>query len=221
VPSRGIFHCEIKKNKMIKTKEIIHELEEHLPFTITATLISMAFIIISLRENWIKSMIPMFYLFHPAHIIFSALVSSAIFYNYKKKVVPSILTGIGISLVICSLSDVFFPYIGSALFGVPISFHLPVLEKPLIILVAGLIGAVSGVVIKKTKLPHFLHVFISVFASLFYIFSYSNAFSFLNLIFILIITSISVVIPCCLGDIILPLIIQKRWKIKKKNNSQR
>jgi len=201
----------------MKAKEIIHELEEHLPFTIAATVISMAFIIVSMRENWIKSMIPIFYLFHPAHIVLSALVSSAIFYNYKKKIFPSILVGVFISIIIGSISDVFFPYLGSLLFGVPISFHLPALEKPLIIFVAGLIGAVSGVVIKKTKLPHFLHVFISVFASLFYIFSYSRAFSFLNLVFILIITSISVVIPCCLGDFILPLLIKENLKIKKKS----
>lgn len=200
----------------MKTKEIFHELEEHLPFTLMATLVSMVLIVISLRENWIKSMIPMFYLFHPAHIILSALVSSAMFYNYKKKIIPSLLIGIFISIVVGSLSDVFLPYIGSLLFQVPISFHLPALEKPLLILGAGLIGAAAGVAIRKTKVPHFLHVFISVFASLFYIFSYSSAFSFLNLLFILLITSISVVIPCCLGDIVLPLLLRKGLRIKKK-----
>jgi hypothetical protein len=200
----------------MKVKEIIHELEEHLPFTIAATLISMVFIVVSLRENWIKSMIPIFYLFHPIHIVLSAFVSSAIFYNHRKKIIPSILVGTFIAIVIGSISDVLFPYLGSLLFGVPISFHLPVLEKPIIILVVGLIGAGLGVIIKKTKLPHFFHVFISVFASLFYIFAYSRAFSFLNLIFILIITSISVVVPCCLGDIVFPMLIKERLRIKKK-----
>ena len=204
----------------MKLKEIIHELKEHLPFTLMATLVSMVLIVISLRENWIKEMTPIFYLFHPAHVILSALVSSAIFYNYKKKIIPSMLTGIIISIIICSISDIIFPYLGSFLFGVPISFHLPTLENPLIILVAGLIGAVAGITIKKTKVPHFLHVFISIFASLFYIFAYARAFSFMNLIFILIVTSISVVIPCCLGDIVLPLLIKEKLIFKKKNSKK-
>ena len=202
---------------MINKKEIIHELKEHLPFTITATLISMGFIIISLRGNWIKEMIPIFYLFHPAHIILSSFVSSAIFYNYKKNIFLSIIVGIFISIIVGSISDVILPYLGSSLFGIPISFHLPVIENSAIIFGAGLIGAIFGVVIKKTKLPHFIHVFISVFASLFYIFAYSTTFSFVNLILIFVIVSISVVIPCCLGDVILPILFKEKFGGKDDN----
>jgi hypothetical protein len=193
-------------------KEILHELREHIPFTIAATLISMIAIVALLKINLINSFVPFFYIFHQAHILFASIVSSAMFYNYKKKVLLSILVGMLISVAIGSVSDVFFPYLGTSLFGIPASFHLPALEMPIIIWGIGLIGSVLGVVIKKTKFPHFFHVFISVFASLFYIFAYSTDFSLLNLLLILIITSISVVVPCCMGDIVLPLLFKGKNK---------
>ncbi len=202
----------------MKTKMdyLIKELKEHLPFTTLATVISMASILLLLKINSINSFVPFFYVFHPAHILFSAMVSSAMFYYYKKNILFSILTGLFISIIIGSISDVLFPYLGSSLLGIPISFHLPAIENPGLILGVGLIGATFGAIIKKTKFPHFIHVFISVFASLLYIFAYSTNFSWVSLILILIITSISVVIPCCLGDIVLPRLFQNKIKRKTK-----
>jgi hypothetical protein len=194
--------------KIITT--IFHELKEHIPFTIIATIIAVSISLIVIRTQVISSIIPIFYIFHPLHLFFSTLVSTAMFYNYKKKILPSILVGITTSLVIGSLSDIIFPYIGAILFQIPISFHLPELEIPLIILASVLAGASLGIIIKKTKFSHFLHVFISVFASLFYIFAYSSNWNILNLFFIIIITSISVVVPCCLGDIVFPLLIKEK-----------
>jgi hypothetical protein len=201
------------------SKEILHELKEHIPFTISATLISIILIVGLLKLSSINSFVPFFDIFHPTHILFASIVSSAMFYSYKKKIFPSILVGVFISIIIGSISDVFFPYIGTSLFGIPTSFHLPAMEMPIIIWGIGIIGAVLGVIIKKTKFPHFLHVFISVFASLLYIFAYSNNFSLLNLFLILMITSISVVVPCCLGDIVLPLLFKGKSKIEEEKIS--
>lgn len=194
-------------------EETLKELKEHVPFTATATLFSviiMSFLLI--KQNFIPHAISMYYFFHPTHIIFSSLVSSAIFYNHTKKIFPAIITGALISLFIGSLSDSIFPYLGSQLFQIPISFHLPALENPTLILGASLIGATIGIAIRKTRFPHFLHVFISVFASLLYIFAYSTNFSILNIFLIFIITSVSVVIPCCLSDIVFPMIFQNRLR---------
>jgi hypothetical protein len=198
-------------------KEILHELKEHIPFTVAATLTSIILIFFIVKLNLISSFIPLFYIFHPAHVLFSAAVSSAMFYNYNKKIFPSILIGVIVSVAIGSLSDIFFPYLGTSLIGIPISFHLPALEIPVVIFGMGLIGAGLGVMIKKTKFPHFLHVLISVFASLFYVFAYSTNFLVINFLFILLIVSISVVIPCCLGDIVLPLLL----RLKKIGHEQK
>ncbi|MEK6913716.1 MAG: hypothetical protein AABW47_03540 [Nanoarchaeota archaeon] len=193
-------------------KNILHELKEHVPFTALATFVSIALAFLVIKTNIISSIVSIFYIFHPIHLFFSAIVSSALFYKYKKNIIFSILIGVFISIIIGSISDIFLPYLGSSLFGIPISFHLPAIENPLLIFGTSIFGAVIGITTKKTKFPHFLHVFISVFASLLYIFAYSTNFSLLNLFFILIITTISVVIPCCLGDIILPVLLKEKLR---------
>lgn len=194
---------------------LIHELKEHIPFTSLATLISITLTFLVIKTNLITSVISIFYIFHPLHLFFSAIVSTALFYKYKKNIFLSIIVGIFISVVIGSLSDVIFPYLGSQAFGMPISFHLPAIENPLLIFGAAIFGSIIGITAKRTKFPHFLHVFVSVFASLLYIFAYSTNFSLLTLLFILIITIISVVIPCCFGDIILPILFKEKLGRKK------
>ena len=197
--------------------EIIHELKEHIPFTAAATLVAViitAFLLI--KENLISYAISLFYIFHPLHIFFSSIVSATIFYKYKRKIFLALISSIVIAVVIGSISDIIFPYFGSLLFNIPISFHLPAIESPLLIFGVAFLGSTTGIILKKTKFPNFVHVLISVFASLLYIFAYSTEFSFLTIILIFIITSISVVIPCCLSDIILPIIFQNKLKNKNK-----
>jgi hypothetical protein len=198
-------------------KIIISELKEHIPFTAVATAIALiitAFLLI--KENLISHAVNLFYIFHPAHILFSSIVSAAIFYKYKKNIILSLIVGAGISILIGSLSDIILPYIGISLFSIPISFNLPAIENPLLILGIAIIGSAFGIVIKKTKLPHLVHVLISVFASLLYIFAYSTNFSLIMILLIFIITSISVVIPCCLSDIVFPLMLEEKIKWTRK-----
>ena len=200
----------------IKIK-ILDELKEHLPFTALATLISMIIAVFFLiKQDFLNYSLTFFYIFHPAHLFFSSIVSTAIFYNYKKKVVQSLLFGVFIALVIGSLSDIIFPYVGSLIFKIPTEFHLPEIESPLLIFGVSIAGAIFGIIFKRTKVPHFLHIFISIFASLLYIFAYSTNFNSLTILLIFIITIIAVTVPCCLSDIILPVLFSK-----KKNDNQR
>lgn len=196
---------------------ILEELKEHIPFTAAATLAAVLIIsFLLLKENLLSYAISSFYIFHPLHILFSSMVSSAIFYSYRKKIFPSLISGILISVVIGSVSDVIFPYIGSLLLHLPISFHLPAIESPVLIFSMAILGSSIGIIFKKTKFPHFIHVLISIFASLLYIFAYSTNFLLLNLFLIFLITIISVVIPCCLSDIVFPMLIQSKFKSKEE-----
>jgi hypothetical protein len=201
--------------------EILHELKEHIPFTLSATLISMAIMaFLLLKENLLQYAVSSFEIFHPAHLFFSSIVSTAIFYNYRKKIIPSLISGVLISVVIGSVSDVIFPYIGALIFNLPISFHLPAIESPLLIFGVSILGAATGVIVKKTKFPHFIHVLISIFASLLYIFAYSTNFSIISLFLIFLITSISVIVPCCMSDIVFPLLLNNKLK-KKEEREQK
>lgn len=190
----------------MKTKEILIELKEHIPFTLLATILA---VIISLTFYKTKLPETLFELVHPLHIGVSAIVTAGIFYKYKQNIFPAILTAITGSIIIGSLSDVIFPYLGGIIFNLNTSFHLPIIENPLLILSVSLLGGLIGLKTKITELPHFIHVFLSVFGSLFYILAFST-FNLISIFIILGIVFLAVLVPCCISDIVYPLLFIKK-----------
>jgi len=198
----------------MRTKEIIHELKHHLPFTAFATII--AIILVILLQYLFQKQISenLFEIFHPLHIVASSIVTAGIFYKYKSKLIPALLVGITGSIIIGSLSDIILPWLGGTALGFKTSFHLLLIEKPALILLSALIGSLVGISTKITKVPHFIHVFLSVFASLFYLLAFSSTFSLVYFIGAFLIVFISVILPCCISDILFPFFFLGE-KIKK------
>ena len=198
----------------MRTKELIHEAKNHLPFTALATIV--AIILVILFQYLIQKRISedLFEIFHPLHIIASSIVTAGIFYKYKSKLIPALLVGIMGAIIIGSFSDIILPWLGGNILGLGTSFHLLLIENPLLILAAAIIGSLIGISIKITKIPHFIHVFLSVFASLFYLLAFSSGFNLVYFIGVFLIVLISVIIPCCMSDILFPFFFLRR-KIKK------
>ena len=197
-------------------KQTIKELKEHSPFTAIATLIAILIVIyfqFITKQNISENL---FEILHPIHILASAIVTSAIYYKYKTKILPAILIGITGSLLIGSVSDIIFPYFGGTLMNLNTTFHLPLIEKPILIISLALIGSITGILIKTTKIPHLVHVFLSVFASLFYLMAFSQTFNLIYFIGAFAIVFISVIIPCCLSDIVFPFLFIGKDKNSKK-----
>lgn len=191
-------------------KELMHELKHHIPFTALATIIAIIVVIFSqkqISEN-------IFHILHPIHIIASAIVTTAIFYKYNKNYIQAILVGIFGAIILGSLSDIIFPWFGGNLLKLNTTFHLPLIEETKIILASALIGSLLGLATKLTKIPHFFHVFLSVFASLFYLLAFSNTFNLFYFVGAFFIVIIAVIIPCCISDIIFPFLFLGE-KIKK------
>jgi len=198
----------------MRTKEILHELKHHLPFTAFAT-ISAIILIIFLQYLFQKQISEdLFEIFHPLHVMASSIVTAGIFYKYKPKLISALLVGMAGSIIIGSLSDIILPWIGGNLLGLGTSFHLLLIEKPVFILLSALIGSSIGISTKITKMPHFIHVFLSVFASLFYLLAFSLNFSLVHFIGAFLIVFIAVIIPCCISDLLFPFFFLKE-KIKK------
>ena len=198
----------------MKTKEIIHELKHHLPFTALATIV--AIILVVLFQYLLQKQISenLFEIFHPLHIAASSIVTAGIFYKYKPKIISALLVGVAGSIIIGSLSDVVFPWLGGNILSLGTSFHLLLIEKPALILAVAIIGSFIGISTKTTKVPHFIHVFLSVFASLFYLLAFSSGFNSVYFIGGFLIVLISVILPCCISDILFPFFFLKE-KIKK------
>ncbi len=197
----------------MKENIIIRELKEHWPFSLGASLVAgLLIILISFLGGDIIPLVGnLFEIFHPAHVLFSAAATSAIYYKYRKSVIGAIFVGVIGAIFIGSLSDVFLPWIAGNIFSLQTSFHLPIFESPLKILAVGLIGALVGIYAGLFKLNHSLHVFLSVFASLFYLLAFSVALNTWKIIAMSLIVFFAVYLPCCISDIVFPL-----WFVKKK-----
>ncbi len=189
-----------------KLKIILQETKEHIPFTLFATLIAIVFALALKGFNLSLA----FEVVHPLHLFASAIVSAGIFYKHKNNFVKAFLIGVAGSVLIGSLSDVFFPYLGGSLMNLEILFHLPLIENPFMILGVSIVGSLVGIKTKTTELPHFIHVFLSIFASLFYLIAFSSSISIVLLLISFFVVFISVLLPCCVSDIIFPLLFLKK-----------
>lgn len=189
-------------------KRIAHELKEHVPFTALGALTGIIVMVIIVLGN-VPSHISqtVFYTLHPLHVLLSALVTTAMYVRYRKaKFWVAILIGWTGSIGIATISDAIIPYLGGRLLHAQMEFHLPFIEEWWINLLA-LAGIAIGYLKQTTKIPHFGHVLLSTWASLFYLIAFGivdNWIPLLPLIFLFLF--LAVWLPCCLSDVIYPLL---------------
>lgn len=157
-----------------------------------------------------------FHIFHPMHLLFSAVATTAMFWRYERRLVKAILVGLIGPLTVCGISDVFIPYFGGLLLGVKgIEFHWCLLSHPMLVIPPAMIGVVVGLLAAETVkactyYSHSAHVFVSSMAVLFYLISFgmTDWATRLGPVFVLLL--IAVTIPCCLNDIGLPLVVIRK-----------
>jgi hypothetical protein len=192
-------------------RRIARELKEHVPFTALGALtgiIIMAIVVLGNIPAHISH--TAFYTLHPVHVLLSALVTTAMYVRYKKsKVWVVILIGWTGSIGIATISDAMIPYLGGSLLHAQMEFHVPFIEEWWINLLA-LAGIAIGYWRQTTRIPHFGHVLLSTWASLFYFTAFGIADWIPLLPFIFLFLLLAVWIPCCTSDIIYPLLFVRR-----------
>lgn len=200
-------------------KRIAHELVEHAPFTAlgaVAGIIVMVIIHFSQAPREISE--ALFYTLHPLHIVFSALVTTAMYRLHHKKagIWLTILIGYTGSIGIATLSDIIIPYLGGSTLSIPWDFELPFIEtanmpfigipKWIIVNAAAFIGMAIAVWKPTTRFPHMGHVLLSTWASLFSFTAFGIANWMPLLPFIFLFLFLAVWLPCCISDIAYPLL---------------
>lgn len=196
---------------------IREELESHIPYSVGSTVAGMLVLgSLSFIVRWFGSGEAMagvsavlFHFFHPGHVFFSAATTTAMFWRHERNVIK--LLGIVVlgGVIPCVLSDVLIPYLGGRLVGVAMDFHFDFELHPFWMLFVVFLGMGSGAFITgrlehSTIFSHSLHVFISTMATLFYLVSYGFSDWSNYLLALAFIGILSVIVPCCLGDIVIP-----------------
>ncbi len=199
-------------------KRILSELKEHIPFTLLGAAVGVVIMVVIEVTNAGSSVSEaFFYTLHPLHIVFSALVTTAMFRLHKKnRLWVAILIGYTGSIGIATLSDIIIPYLGGGVLDIPMEFHLPFIEAekmpfigiPKWIVVNG--SAAIGIAIACwrpfTKLPHMGHVLLSTWASLFSFTAFGEAEWILLIAPVFLLLFLAVWLPCCVSDIVYPLL---------------
>ncbi len=190
---------------------ILKELKEHAPFTAfgAVTGVVIMFLIVFWHVPYEISH-KIFYILHPFHILLSALVTTALYKRHTKNGTwKIILIGYTGSIGIATLSDTIVPYLGVSLLGMNIPLVIPFLVKWWVNILA-FAGIGLGYIRPSTKFPHAGHVLLSTWASLFNITQYQIQIAGWMFPFIFLFLFFSVWIPCCLSDIIYPLIFVEK-----------
>ena len=196
------------------SRRIASELAEHAPFTALGAATGIIIIVIIVWGN-VPTQIShtIFYTLHPLHVVLSALVTTAMYRKYGKgKVWATILIGYTGSIGIATLSDSIIPYVGEILLRLPHpESHIGFIEKWWLVNPMALIGITIGYLRPATKLPHSGHVLLSTWASLFHIaMALGGIMNWLLLPFIFVFLFLAVWIPCCLSDIVFPLLFTRK-----------
>ena len=197
-------------------KLIGNELKNHAPFTALGAVTGIAIMMIIIFGNILPQVSQVshtvFYILHPLHITLSAIVTTAMYKKHGRgKLWVIILIGYFGSIGIGTLSDSVIPYIGEILLDLPNrGIHIGFIEEWQIVNPAAAIGIAIGYWKPFTRLPHFGHVLVSTWASLFHIImALGVTVAPATFIVIFLFLFFAVWLPCCTSDIVFPLLFTK------------
>ncbi|HIJ52906.1 MAG TPA: hypothetical protein HPP66_07090 [Planctomycetes bacterium] len=191
-----------------KIRNIAVELKKHAPFTLFGALTGIVFMLLFKNIEHGTSE-RLFYIFHPAHVILSAIVTASMFKLHTRKsnfFVVLIIGYVG-SIGIATVSDCLIPYAGELLLGLHAHPHIGFIEGWYMVNPAAVLGVLIAYFWPKTKFPHSGHVLLSTWASLFHILmALGGDISILRGVVVFIFLFIAVWLPCCVSDIVFPLL---------------
>jgi len=201
------------------SREIMKELKAHAPFTFFGAVTGMVIMIFFQRLPQNVSF-NIFYTLHPIHVLLSALVTASMYKLHKYGGLKGrcnlfLLFVIGYigSVGIATISDSLIPYIGESLLNMPNrGIHLGFIEKWWLVNPMAVIGILIAYFRPRTKFPHYGHVLLSTWASLFHVMMAIGGgrlyWMFYCAVFVFLF--IAVWLPCCISDIIFPLLFVKK-----------
>lgn len=196
-----------------KARNIAHELKVHAPFTAGGTVIGVAIIAIIVYGHVPHAVSDvLFSICHPAHVLFSALVTTGIYRLHGgTRIWAMIFVGYVGSVGIATISDCLIPYVGELLIGLPHAHpHIGFIEKWYLVNPLALAGIVIACKWPRTKFPHAGHVLLSTSASLFHVtMAVGETVSLLTILAVAVFLFLAVWVPCCTSDIVFPLLFAR------------
>jgi ABC-type transport system involved in cytochrome c biogenesis permease subunit len=221
-----------------RLRTVLTELRNHAPFTLFGALTGIIMMLLFKNVSQ-QTSYRLFYIFHPAHVVLSAMVTASLFsiYEKKKSFLTILMIGYIGSIGTATLSDSIIPFYGESILGVAIpteaevhsrnpkeqtiaaeqhyeqkgpKIHLGFIEEWYIVNPAAILGILIACFLPRTKFPHAGHILISTWASAAHVMmNIQGSVTILTVIGIFIVLFIAVWLPCCFSDIVFPLLFIK------------
>jgi hypothetical protein len=217
------------------------ELKAHSPFTAGGAVLGILFVLL-FKDIEKQNALRLFAVFHPLHVVLSAMVTAALFKLHRKAASFLLILVIGYvgSIGVATLSDCILPYLGQSILGAAIPthaslhvdseteeehaeeaehvhgpacehghelhLHLGFIEEWYLVNPAALLGIALAYFRPSTKMPHAAHILVSTWASAsFMLMSSPEQIGIPLLIGMFIALFVAVWLPCCVSDIIFPM----------------
>jgi len=221
-----------------KARHITAELKGHIRYTISGATLGIAFMFLFQKLTGAGSQ-SLFVVFHPGHVILSAMVTASMFrlHAVKKGFLIVLIIGYIGSVGIATLSDIIIPHTGMHILGLDLpthsqlhhtvlpidaenqgeqhqhgrsKIHLGFIEEWYIVNPAALIGVFIAYFFPRTKFPHAVHVLVSTWASSAYLLmNLRSELTVFTVLGIFATLFIAIWIPCTISDIVFPLLFVK------------
>ena len=202
------------------TEGISHELKHHAPYTFLGALTGIVILACFALANVPHGVSHiLFSVFHPLHILFSAMATAAMFRLHSRGgLLATAAVGYVGAIVIGTLSDCVVPYLGELLLGlrdehIHAGLHLGFIEEWYLVNPLALAGVAIAYWRPHTKTPHAAHVLLSTWASLFHmLMAMQGGYSLVatTVVLIPIFLFLAVWVPCCTSDIVFPLLLARK-----------
>ncbi len=237
-----------------KVKHIGAELKGHAPFTMVGALLGLGFMLF-FKDVSKPTAGVMFDIFHPAHVLLSAMVTASLFRLHAKgrHFLLVLVVGFVGAIGVATLSDSVIPFLGESIMGVAVpthadihphdetetlhddpeheghdedtgrhddsddahdeqhhKIHIGFIEDWYIVTPVAILGVIIAFFIPWTRCPHAGHVLISTWASSSHILMNMETTITLKIgLGMFIVLFLAVWLPCCISDIIFPLLFVK------------
>jgi len=198
-------------------KRILRQLKEHAPFTLLGTVVGAVVTVMFVYGGISREISEkLFQAAHPAHVLFSAIVTTAMFkLHHPRRILALVVIGYVGSVGIGTLSDSLMPLLGETIIGLHDPHmhgeaHIGFIEMWWLVNPLALLGIAIAWFRPKTHLPHVGHVLLSTGASLFHMLmaletGHEHA-SVWTMVLIPVFLFFAVWVPCCTSDIVFPLL---------------
>jgi len=216
-----------------RLKQVGIELKAHSPFTLFGALTGIALMLL-FRNISHQTSYRLFYVFHPAHVVLSAMVTASLFRLHEKTkgfLVVLIVGYVG-SIGTATLSDSIIPFFGEKILGVVVpteaavhsqehhaedagehnenELHIGFIEEWYIVNPSAFLGVLIAYFLPRSKMPHAFHILISTWASSAHIMmNTSQPMTAVLILGFFVVLFIAVWLPCCFSDIVFPMLLVK------------